>query len=198
MGLCGLSHAHWDHVHPVGAFFPNATVVCGPGSLRLTAESWPQHADSTFDGRVWDPERAELPIRELPDPAAAPDPTWQRLGPFEHAHDLFGDGSFWIINAPGHYPGHLMALARTRNRAGQRRWALMAADAAHCYHLVQYPAAPFGDGLPVTKTGSLHEDEATARRVIEAIAALKDAYGPELFVWPAHVDALEGIWEFDP
>lgn len=191
-----ISHAHWDHVYPVRTFFPRATVVCGPGTRRLTAKTWPQDPDSPFDGRVWNPDKSELPLRELPDPAHAPPSFWQRLGPFQHAHDWFADGSFWLIYAPGHYQGHLVALARTKNKAGQTRWALLAADAMHCYHLLHYPRAPFGRGLPLNDNGTFHEDEARARRDIENIAQLKEAYGNELFVWPAHVDTLEGIWEF--
>ncbi|RCI08847.1 hypothetical protein L249_4802 [Ophiocordyceps polyrhachis-furcata BCC 54312] len=191
-----ISHAHWDHVYPVGSFFPKANVICGPGSRRLTAESWPEHADSPFDSRVWNPDKSELPLRELPGPEEAPDGFWQRLGPFEHAHDFFGDGSFWLLRSPGHYPGHMVALARTRNKAGERRFVLLAADALHCYHLLHYPAAPFGKGLPLNKTGTIHEDVDVARRDLENIAAVQEAYGKELFVWPAHVDSLEGIWEF--
>ncbi len=38
---------------------------------------------------------------------------WKPWGPFEKAFDFFGDGSFWLVNAPGHMPGHLSGLART-------------------------------------------------------------------------------------
>ncbi|RDA94901.1 hypothetical protein CP533_4323 [Ophiocordyceps camponoti-saundersi (nom. inval.)] len=191
-----ISHAHWDHVYPVGSFFPKADVICGPGSRRLTAESWPERADSPFDSRVWNPDKAELPLRELPDPADAPSGFWKALGPFEHGHDFFGDGSFWLVSCPGHYPGQIVAIARTKNKAGERRFALLAADALHNYHLLHYPGAPFGKGLRLNETGTFHEDVPRARRDLENISAVKEAYGDELFVWPSHVDTLEGIWEF--
>ena len=88
-----------------------------------------------------------------------------------------------------------MALVRTRNKHGERRWVMLAGDSIHHSHLVHFPEAPFGDGLTITQSGTLHEDEAQARDVIRRLAALKDAYGSELFVWPAHGDVLEGIWE---
>lgn len=34
------------------------------------------------------------------------------IGPFP-AHDFYGDGSLYLLDAPGHWPGHLCALART-------------------------------------------------------------------------------------
>lgn len=41
--------------------------------------------------------------------------------PFEKAVDFFGDGSLLILDAPGHMPGHQMALART----GEDEWIAM-------------------------------------------------------------------------
>lgn len=35
-----------------------------------------------------------------------------RIGQFQ-AHDYFGDGSFYLLNSPGHAVGHLCGLART-------------------------------------------------------------------------------------
>lgn len=189
------SHAHWDHIYPVGSIFPNAKFICGPGSLAVAEKSWPAHLDSTFDGRIWDPQQAELPIDELPEPSAKPE-VWKPIGPFQHGYDFFRDGSFWLINAPGHFPGNLAALVRTKNKDGNRRWVVLGGDCLHCYHLLHYPEAPFGGGLTVTKSGTFHEDGYGAREVIRNIADLRNAYSGELFVWPAHVDSLEGHWEF--
>jgi hypothetical protein len=35
-----------------------------------------------------------------------------QIGPFP-AHDFYGDGSLYLLDTPGHWPGHLCALART-------------------------------------------------------------------------------------
>lgn len=43
------------------------------------------------------------------------------------AHDYFGDGSFYIIHAPGHMIGHLNTLART----SAETFIFMAADSVH-------------------------------------------------------------------
>ncbi|PHH66299.1 hypothetical protein CDD81_7892 [Ophiocordyceps australis] len=190
------SHAHWDHVFPVGSYFPKAKVICGPGTLKFAEKSWPDYPDSTFDGRIWNPAKSELPIQELPDPKTAPG-KWQPVGPFKHGYDFFGDGSFWVIDSPGHCPGHLSALVRTRDKHGKRRWIVLASDCMHCYDLLHSPEAPFGKALPFTATGSFHQDEDNARDMIRKMAAMRKTYGDELLVWPAHVDKLEQMWDFD-
>jgi len=35
-----------------------------------------------------------------------------QVGPFP-AHDFYGDGSLYLLDTPGHWPGHMCALART-------------------------------------------------------------------------------------
>jgi len=52
---------------------------------------------------------------------------WKPFGPFEHAWDLWGDGSFWLINAPGHVAGNLAAAARLKDGD----WIIMGGDCAH-------------------------------------------------------------------
>lgn len=190
------SHAHWDHSFPVGSYFPNAKVLCGPGTLELTAESWPDSPDSHYDSRIWNPAKSELPIEELPDPKTASD-KWRPIGPFPRGYDYFGDGSFWLIDAPGHVDGNLAALVRTQNRDRERRWIVLGGDCLHCYHLVHHPEAPFGKGLPINTSGTLHADVDEARNTIRKISSMKKAYGDQLFVWPAHDNLLEGLWEFD-
>ena len=152
------SHAHWDHIFPAASFHPKARVLCGSGTLAFASASWPDSPESTFDGRIWDIQKAELPIKELPSPAEAPE-QWQQLGPYKHGHDFFGDGSFWLIDAPGHCPGNLAALARLRSTSGQVKWAFLGGDCFHCYHFVNYPEAPFGKGVSVVPTNTFHEHE---------------------------------------
>lgn len=42
--------------------------------------------------------------------------------------DFFGDGSMYIIDAPGHVDGHINILART---SGDGAWILLGGDSAH-------------------------------------------------------------------
>lgn len=61
--------------------------------------------------------------RLVPDTAHS----WQGLPPFDNAIDLFGDGTFYIIDSPEHLVGHLNVLVQVA--AGQ--WIYLAGDACH-------------------------------------------------------------------
>lgn len=92
-----ISHGHGDHVGNAAMFAATAT--------------WIVDAD----------ERAHM----LRDAARADAQSWALIAPLENAttaliegdarHDVFGDGSVTIIQAPGHTPGHAILLVRTAN-----------------------------------------------------------------------------------
>lgn len=42
-------------------------------------------------------------------------------------HDLMGDGAIYVVDAPGHLPGHINLLARV----AARRWIYLVGDACH-------------------------------------------------------------------
>src|SRR5450755_3687972 len=103
------SHAHWDHCRPIrntlpsakGYFGPGTKEYCSPGHMVMGAPN----PNVQWDGRFFDPNNATEIWEEL-------DGLWAKFGSFEKALDLFGDGSLWIIQAPGHLPGNLCAVAR--------------------------------------------------------------------------------------
>lgn len=134
-------------------------------------------------------------MSEFSSPSESPE-KWQRLGPYENAHDFFGDGSFWVIDAPGHCPGNLAALARVKTKDGRTKWAFLGGDCFHTPHFMQYPEAPFGLGVVVVPTNTFHEDMDGARQIIRQTAALKKTQGTDLLIWIAHEASLEGVWEF--
>jgi glyoxylase-like metal-dependent hydrolase (beta-lactamase superfamily II) len=92
-----ISHSHFDHVGNAAMFAPTAT--------------WIVDAD----------ERAYM----FRDEARADAESFAMVAPLEGAetvliegdarHDVFGDGSVVIIQAPGHTPGHTVLLVRTAN-----------------------------------------------------------------------------------
>lgn len=45
------------------------------------------------------------------------------------AHDYFGDGSFYLLDTPGHSVGHLSAVVRTSTRPDT--FVILGADAIH-------------------------------------------------------------------
>lgn len=93
-----LSHLHPDHIGGV-RFFPNATFVLSDG-VRRTLER-PRLRDGVLRGLL--PTWFET-ATVLPAPVFAPGPHGLRTA------DLFGDGSYLLVDLPGHARGHLGAL----------------------------------------------------------------------------------------
>ena len=137
-----LSHVHYDHVGTPGDF-TRALFIVGPGTRQLLLHGMKYHSAAHFEKDLLPVERSI----ELPEPGHAGGQgvggerfdairlesfvgtaaVWQPLAPFENGIDLFGDGSVYIVNSPGHLQGHLNLLARV----GQRRWVYLAGDACH-------------------------------------------------------------------
>ncbi|KAJ7696604.1 beta-lactamase-like protein [Mycena rosella] len=105
------SHSHFDHIGDMSRF-PNTTaLVIGPGTNR---ELYPQFPDgvlqtSDFAGHDVRKLSFELTFRGL------------------KAIDYFGDGSLYLLDTPGHLPGHLSALARVTPSS----FVLLGGDAFH-------------------------------------------------------------------
>lgn len=95
-----VSHLHLDHAGLVDAF-PRATVV-------VDAREWGAQAERSARGKAFpNPDTRELAPRlklRLVELSSAP-----AFGPFEHAEDLFGDGSLRLLDLSGHTPGSLGA-----------------------------------------------------------------------------------------
>ncbi|KAK7025179.1 Metallo-beta-lactamase superfamily protein [Favolaschia claudopus] len=93
------SHAHLDHTGDMSKF-PNTTrLVIGS---ETDTETYPEFPNATllasdFAGR--NVTKIDFTTANL---------TFSGL----KAQDFFGDGSFYLLDTPGHLPGHLAALAR--------------------------------------------------------------------------------------
>lgn len=93
-----LSHLHPDHIGGV-RHFPSATVVVSAALL-----------ESVQRARLRDGIFARLLPEWFPGPGAVVIDEFSP-GPFGlGGHDLFGDGSYVILDLPGHAAGHLGAL----------------------------------------------------------------------------------------
>jgi len=123
-----FSHAHWDHCRPIDAEFPAACAFFGPGTAEhcsprdLASEDAKETVQ--WDGRYFDSARQTQSWKEFGGP-------WVRFGAFEKAMDFFENGSFWIVQAPGHMPGNLCAVAHV----GDNRWVLLGSDCCHSRRL---------------------------------------------------------------
>lgn len=109
-----LTHLHPDHISGMRDVPNDAIVYTGPG------ESAEQHLTNVLVRGVTDAAlEGKGGLREWP---FAPDPG----GAFEGVVDVFGDGSFWALQVPGHTDGSTAYLARTP--AGP---VLLTGDACH-------------------------------------------------------------------
>ncbi|KAL2827255.1 hypothetical protein BJY01DRAFT_139747 [Aspergillus pseudoustus] len=133
------SHYHWDHTGSMELFPTTTELVVGPGfkaSPRLLP-GFPENVDSPIDSRAI--EGREL--REI-----AFDDSFQ-IGGFR-AHDLFGDGSFYLLDTPGHCLGHMCGLART-TPGPRSTFVLLGGDICHFPGVFRpSPQLPLPDPIP--------------------------------------------------
>lgn len=116
------SHHHFDHIGDPSTFPKSTALVVGPGVSKLCWPGYPKNQD----GVVLDVDAEGRVVHEI-DFTAHP----LRVGGFD-AFDYFGDGSFYLLDAPGHSVGHMTALARvTANETGDDSFLFMGADACH-------------------------------------------------------------------
>ncbi|KAK4443450.1 beta-lactamase-like protein [Podospora aff. communis PSN243] len=113
------SHIHWDHTGNLAGFPSTVNLVVGPGINARYMPGWPTVPDSHF-------RETDVAGRKIK-PLEAEDFTLGIGG--LRAHDYFGDGSFYLLDAPGHSLGHLNALARTTTDPDT--FIFMAADSVH-------------------------------------------------------------------
>ncbi|KAK9784137.1 putative 3-hydroxyisobutyrate dehydrogenase, mitochondrial [Seiridium cardinale] len=158
-----FSHAHWDHCRPASEEFPNAKLYFGPGTSQYCS---PGHI---VNGHLL--PRVEWDARFFGDDASKTEAfeeltgAWTPWGPFELSLDFFGDGSFTVIQAPGHMPGNLAACARVKS--GER--ILLCSDCCHSMDILlgrkDMAIVPISGGA----TFCLHADIPAARDTIRKL-----------------------------
>ncbi|ORY05691.1 beta-lactamase-like protein [Clohesyomyces aquaticus] len=161
-----FSHAHWDHSRPIRDEFPNATAYFGPGTREACSPGHMANPSLQWDGRFFDPEKATERWDEL-------DGAWVPFGPFEKAMDYFGDGSFWIMQAPGHMAGNLCAAARLESG----EWVLLGSDCCHSRELLDGKHEISQFCVPGLGKMSLHSDITAAKSTIGRIRVLEKDFG---------------------
>jgi glyoxylase-like metal-dependent hydrolase (beta-lactamase superfamily II) len=131
------------------------------------------------------------------------------IGSF-HALDYFGDGSFYLLNAPGHSIGHICALARVT--VSPDSFVFMGGDSCHHPGVLRptkylpCPSQSWNSQLsPPCKSESqsiftlsamLTSDYTTALKTVDSIKEL-DA-SDDVFVILAHDSTLRGNIDFYP
>ena len=134
------SHHHPDHTGDLSLFPTSTSLVVGPG-FKTRPETYPgqpvgpnaETLHEAFEGR----ELIEL------DFSRSSGASTLKVGGLR-AIDWFDDGSFYLLEAPGHTADHIMALART----SADKFVLLAGDGAHhCGEFRPAPLTPLPDTI---------------------------------------------------
>lgn len=98
---------------------------------------------------------------------------WTRLDNLPAVLDVFNDGSLFIVDAPGHLPGHINLLARTLKDDGNVGWVYLAGDACHDRRIIRGEKS-IGEWLDAQgEVCCMHADRAQAEQTIERIRELE-------------------------
>ncbi|KZT21028.1 Metallo-hydrolase/oxidoreductase [Neolentinus lepideus HHB14362 ss-1] len=113
------SHSHIDHTGDPSTFPSTTELVIGPGTKEAFFPPYPEGPNSpllasNFEGRK---------VTEL-----NPEQFTLTIGGFK-ALDYFGDGSLYLLDTPGHCPGHITGLARVT--ITPLTFILMGGDTSH-------------------------------------------------------------------
>jgi glyoxylase-like metal-dependent hydrolase (beta-lactamase superfamily II) len=191
-----LSHVHWDHIGMPSDFNTSKFVVgngaCGllSGERKLTNGSHSYfEADLLPKGRtieLTDPEdKQNLPSsggtrssKEGEFMASFANSqldvnfnqSWKQTSIFESTLDLFGDGSVYVVSAPGHLPGHLNLLCRVEGG----KYIYLAGDSVHDPRLLsgEKEIATWTHENDPAITCCIHADKITAQKTINLIKTL--------------------------
>ncbi|PYI01579.1 hypothetical protein BO78DRAFT_473228 [Aspergillus sclerotiicarbonarius CBS 121057] len=117
------SHARFDHVGDPSTFPGSTSLVVGPGVSAAYLPAYPANPsglllESDFHGRSF------IELR--------PSQFDVQIGGYK-AHNFFKDGSFYLLDVPGHAIGHICGLARTTSASSDSTdtFILMGADTVH-------------------------------------------------------------------
>lgn len=178
-----LSHVHYDH-HGDPEDFPHARFIIGHGAADVlqhgitTGGVAASHQHFVPDTLPAD-RTCELPATS--DRRRTGD-TWQSMGPLlPAAYDFFHDGSVYVIDAPGHLPGHVNLLCRTRDR-----WIMLCGDAFHDRRLLRGEKAIGTWESAEGETLCIHVDRDQAAETIKRLGDFDRATGDECELIAAH------------
>lgn len=181
-----FSHLHWDHIG-TPSDYPNSTFVIGPGAKSLIdgSQSTTTQSHNHFETGILNLQRTI----ELPSAGQPPTPPpfeeqdllsskskqvagyfsrpWYRKGYFDDTMDVFGDGSLFIVSAPGHIEGHINLLCRLESG----KHVYLAGDSCHDKRLLtgEKDVATWSDATLPGIVCCIHQDKQRAETTLRSI-----------------------------
>lgn len=182
-----LSHHHWDHTGDPSTFPSTTELVVGPGFKAAHLPGYPENPNAT----LLQTDHEGRNVREID---FSGESGGFKIGRF-NAHDYFGDGSFYLLDTPGHSVGHMCGLARTTT--DPPTFIFMAGDASH--HAGEFRPTEYLPLPKEVKTSSVHSgaefqdvhwDKSATKPFYNVTASF--AHDKELADW-----TIAGLGEFD-
>jgi glyoxylase-like metal-dependent hydrolase (beta-lactamase superfamily II) len=160
------SHHHIDHTGDPSLFPLSTSLIVGPGfkSNPKLYPGYPKNPDAVtlqdaFEGRgliELDFNASQLRVSGL------------------RAIDWFEDGSFYLLEAPGHVKEHIMGLART----SEDKFLLLAADSAHhCGEFRPNPLLPLPEFISPSPFGPPRTVSSCPGSIFEPVHPSADSQG---------------------
>lgn len=112
------SHPHFDHLGRPSLFPASTSLICGRGMKAKFGNGYPENDQAPY-------LTSEIKGRSFNEVEFRGD---LKIGGFD-AFDYFGDGSFYLLDVPGHCIAHMNALARVSSNPDT--FILMGADSYH-------------------------------------------------------------------
>jgi glyoxylase-like metal-dependent hydrolase (beta-lactamase superfamily II) len=178
-----VSHLHFDHIGDGAKDFKDAEIWVGPTACTYARPGYPKDERAAVLGdnlptdgsrKIVEPIIPDSVLREAGDAREGlvekgkkegkyeavelrePKNGWIALGAFDRGYDLFGDGSTYLIDAPGHCAGHMMLLVRVKVRDGEEDdFVVLAGD---CFHHASLLADPRLTARPPYSKSTMHAE----------------------------------------
>ncbi|KAK4938502.1 hypothetical protein LTR10_021034 [Elasticomyces elasticus] len=169
-----LSHCHWDHIG-TPSDFTSATFIAGHNTGKmLRNEMGPEFYNPFFEADLLPADRTvELPAVPSSRTGEVFDEKrgwyWQSLSPVQNVVDMFNDCTVYLVDSPGHLPGHLNLLVRI----SANKWVYLAADACHHVRILK-GETDFGTWKDDQgQTVTIHKDLGAAYKTLNIMRKLQ-------------------------